>query len=93
MTDLAAMESIRVMSADSDGKERVCRPQVRSLHGPPIQSTTYVVPAQTLFPIKPVLDLFLEIGRLRFPVFHQRALSFFTIRGRFLTRQFILIER
>jgi hypothetical protein len=80
MTDLAAMESIRVMSADSEGKEGVCRPQVRSLHGPPIQSTTYVVPAQTPFPIKPVLDLFLEIGRLRFPVFHQRVLSFLNLR-------------
>ncbi|MEJ2232007.1 MAG: hypothetical protein P8X46_12605, partial [Nitrospirales bacterium] len=42
---------------------------------------TYVVPAQTLFSIKPVLGLFLEIGRLRCPVLHQRGLSFLTIRG------------
>jgi len=62
MADLAAMQSLRIMSADSEGKERVRRPQVRSLYGPPIQSTTEVVPAQTPFPIKPVLDLFLEIG-------------------------------
>jgi hypothetical protein len=56
-------------------------PQVRSLYDSPIQSTTYVVPAQTLFSIKPVLDLFLEFGRVRFSVLQQRVLSFLTRRG------------
>ncbi len=37
--------------------------------------------AKALFAIKPVLNLFSEVGRLRCPVFHQRVLSFLTIRG------------
>ena len=42
-------------------------PQVRSLYGPPINWSTYVIPAQTPLAIKPVLDLFSEVGRLHFP--------------------------
>ena len=52
-------------------------PQVRSLYGPPITSSTYVVPAQSPFPIKPVLDQFSEVGRRRFSVFQHRRWSFF----------------
>ena len=33
-------------------------PQVRSLYGPPIKSTTYVVHASTSIPVKSVLNLF-----------------------------------
>jgi len=54
------------------------------MYGPPIKSTNYVVPAQTLFFKKPVLDLFLEIGRLHFLVFNQRGWSFLTIRDHIL---------
>ena len=37
-------------------------------HSPaPYLSSPYVIHPQSPFPIKPVLDLFLEIGRLHFP--------------------------
>ena len=55
-------------------------PQVRSLYDPPYFSSAYGVPAQTLFSKKPVIDLFLEIWRVRFPVFQQRGWSILTIR-------------
>jgi hypothetical protein len=51
-------------------------PQVRPLYGQPIKSMAYVVLAKTLFSIKPVLDLFSEVGRVCFPLFQQRGLSF-----------------
>jgi hypothetical protein len=49
------------------------------MYGPPIRLTTEVVLAKTLFSIKLWLDLFPEVGRLRFPVFHQRSWSRLTI--------------
>jgi hypothetical protein len=61
----------------------------KSAHSSPFalkeaQKERFCVAAQTLFPIKPDLDLFSEVGRRRFPVFHQRLLNLLIIRVNFV---------
>ena len=50
------------MSLNASALLLISGPQVRSLYGPPMESSTYTFPAQTPFSIKPVLNLFQEIG-------------------------------